>query len=151
MSTTTQSERQSWMSVLARTDFLHLKKLWEPLNLSPDHQVIRAPETGLVQVQSRMGSTGNPFNMGDMTVTRSVIKLAEGEMGYSYVKGRNKEHAHLAALIDALMQTPAYGAALQRQIIEPLITTMEEHVHARRQQIATSKVEFFTMVRGEDE
>jgi alpha-D-ribose 1-methylphosphonate 5-triphosphate synthase subunit PhnG len=98
-----------------------------------------------------MGSTGNPFNMGDMTVTRSVIKLAEGEMGYSYVKGRNKEHAHLAALIDALMQTPAYSSTLQRQVIEPLMATMEEHVRTRRQQITTSKVEFFTMVRGEDE
>ncbi|MBD1559239.1 phosphonate C-P lyase system protein PhnG [Vibrio sp. S9_S30] len=151
MTTTTQSERQGWMSALARTHFLHLKNLWEPLNLSPHYQVIRQAETGLIQVQSRMGSTGNPFNIGDMTVTRSVIKLPGGEMGYSYIKGRNKEHAHLAALIDALMQTETHCASLKQQVIEPLMAFMEEQTKVRRQHIATSKVEFFTMVRGEDE
>ncbi len=151
MVTTTKSERQGWMSVLARTDFLHLKNLWEPLNLSPHYQVIRQPETGLIQVQSRMGGTGNPFNIGDMTVTRSVIKLPEGEMGYSYIKGRNKDHALLAALIDALMQTSTYCVPLMQQVIEPLMATMQEQTQARREQVATSKVEFFTMVRGEDE
>lgn len=151
MNNTEKSERQGWMSALARTDFLHLKNSWSQLNLSPEHHIIRATETGLIQVQSRMGSTGNPFNIGDMTVTRSVVKLPGGEMGYSYIKGRNKEHAHLAALIDALMQNSDYTEQLRLQVINPLKATMAEQTNHRHQQIATSKVEFFTIVRGEDE
>jgi alpha-D-ribose 1-methylphosphonate 5-triphosphate synthase subunit PhnG len=151
MKPTKKSERQGWMSALARSDYSHLKNVWSQLNLSPDHHIIRAAETGLIQVQSRMGATGNAFNIGDMTVTRSVVKLPSGEMGYSYIKGRNRAHAHLAALIDALMQNNHYAEQLKDQVITPLAATMAEHTELRRRQIATSKVDFFTVVRGEDE
>ncbi len=78
-----------------------LQKHWEKLALTPQYQSVRAPEIGLAQVRARMGGTGNAFNMGDVTITRSVVRLASGELGYSYITGRNKRHAELAAVVDA--------------------------------------------------
>ena len=47
-----------------------------------------------------MGGTGNRFNVADVTITRCVVKLENGALGYSYLSGRNKAHAELAAVID---------------------------------------------------
>jgi alpha-D-ribose 1-methylphosphonate 5-triphosphate synthase subunit PhnG len=98
-----------------------------------------------------MGGTGNPFNMGDITMTRAVIKLDSGEMGHAYLKGRNKEHAQLAALLDALLQTQTYNTPLLEHVIQPLQRLMSQAANERAEEIATSKVDFFTLVRGEDE
>ena len=100
-------------------------------------------------VRGRMGSTGSPFNLGEMTVTRCVVRLADGRTGYSYVAGRDKRHAELAALADAHLQG-ADAAAWQARLIEPLARTQAERRAAQEAEIATTKVEFFTLVRGED-
>lgn len=146
----TQKIRQHWMSVLASANFEQLSQYWQVQRLSPDYQLIRAPEIGLAQVQARMGATGKRFNMGDVTVTRCVLKLANGNLGYSYLSGRNKGHAELAAVIDALMQSENYQEALMQSIIEPLQAKRVEQQQQRQQQVASSKVDFFTLVRGED-
>lgn len=65
--------RQNWLSILAHSQPTELLAHWQPLNLSPEYQVIRAPEMGLNQLQARMGATGRRFILGDMTVTRAVI------------------------------------------------------------------------------
>ncbi|QAX77552.1 phosphonate C-P lyase system protein PhnG [Yersinia hibernica] len=98
--------RQNWMSVLAHSQPAEVLAHWQPLNLSPRYQVIRAPEIGLNQLQARMGGTGRRFILGDMTITRAVIKLSDHTdiYGYSYIAGRNKPHAELCALLDALLQ-----------------------------------------------
>ncbi|USH04311.1 phosphonate C-P lyase system protein PhnG [Grimontia kaedaensis] len=145
-----QTPRQRWMSVLARTDTNALITHWEKLALDPQYQLVRAPELGLAQVRARMGGTGNAFNMGDVTITRAVVRLGSGELGYSYVTGRNKPHAELAAVVDALMQTPAHDV-LQQALISPLAAEKAEQEQLRAREVATSKVDFFTMVRGEDE
>ncbi|EOD81450.1 PhnG protein [Grimontia indica] len=145
-----QTSRQRWMSVLARTDANALITHWVKLSLNPQYQLVRAPELGLAQVRARMGGTGNAFNMGDVTITRAVVRLDSGELGYSYVTGRNKQHAELAAVVDALMQTSAHDA-LQQALISPLAAEKAEQEQLRAREVATSKVDFFTMVRGEDE
>ncbi|MEH6531131.1 MAG: phosphonate C-P lyase system protein PhnG [Photobacterium frigidiphilum] len=144
-------QRKTWMSVLARTAFSDLQTQWVTLDLPlPIFQVIRPAEIGLAQVRARMGGGGRQFNMGDVTLTRAVVKLDSGEMGYSYLQGRNKQHAELAAIIDGLMQTSEYQERLTRELITPLAALKAEQEQLRQQQVASSKVDFFTLVRGED-
>jgi alpha-D-ribose 1-methylphosphonate 5-triphosphate synthase subunit PhnG len=57
----------------------------QTLQLAPDYELIRAPETGLVQLQARMGGIGDRFFAGDATFTRAAIRLADGTLGYSWI------------------------------------------------------------------
>ena len=151
--------RQSWMSVLAHSQPDELLAHWQPLNLSPHYQVIRAPEIGLNQLQARMGGTGRRFILGDMTITRAVIKLNDHAYiyCYSYIAGRNKPHADLCALLDALLQLSTVSTTsaglnelLLNTVIYPLAAIQQERRELRARAIATSKFDFFTLVLGED-
>ncbi|MCG9752515.1 phosphonate C-P lyase system protein PhnG [Vibrio brasiliensis] len=144
------TQRSYWISTLAQSEYAQIVEHWKATELEPSYQVIRQPEIGLAQVRARMGSTGNPFNMGDVTITRAAIKLDTGEMGYSYLCGRNKPHAELAAVIDGMLQSGVHRQALMQQIIEPLAALKFERDQQRAKEVATSKVDFFTLVRGED-
>lgn len=144
------SLRQQWMSTLATANFENLNNLWGKQDLNPSYQPIRSPEIGLAQVQARMGGTGDRFNVTDITVTRCVIKLNSGELGYSYLAGRHKPHAELAAVIDALMQLDAYQQVFMDTIIQPLQMERKKKHLLRQQQVSNSKVDFFTLVRGDD-
>ncbi|PSW16858.1 phosphonate C-P lyase system protein PhnG [Photobacterium sanctipauli] len=146
----TTDQRKNWMSVVAKANFDQLKQHWETLTLNPEYQVIRPAEIGLAQVRARMGGTGRQFNVGDVTITRAVIQLASGEMGYSYLQGRNKQHAELAAVIDAMLQTEQHHRDVMELVITPLAANKQEQETLKQQQVASSKVDFFTMVRGED-
>ena len=141
--------RQRWMSVLAHSRPDELLAHWQTLNLSPQFERIRAAETGLTQLQGRMGGTGKRFVMGDMTVTRAVIQLDGGVYGYSYVSGRNKAHAELCAVIDALLQMQGMDELLHKRVIAPLAALQQERRQQRAREVASSRVDFFTLVRGE--
>lgn len=143
--------RQHWLSVLAHSDAVVLEQHWRALRLTPPFSVIRPAEIGLTRLKARMGATGKRFVMGDATVTRAVIRLDDGTLGYSYVLGRNKHHAERCALIDALLQQPKNHALLTEQLITPLAALREEQRQLRAREIASSKVDFFTLVRGENE
>lgn len=139
------------MSLAAKAPAARLARLWEALGEEPAFTWLRAPETGGVMVQGRAGGTGAPFNLGEMTVTRCALKLdAGGAVGHAYVQGRDKAKARQAALVDALMQTPQ-ADEIRARVLEPLRTGMEAESAARAQRAAATKVDFFTMVRGEDE
>lgn len=144
--------RKQWMAVLAKADWEQLDTLWQQTKISRDYSVVRGPETGLVMAQGRMGGSGSPFNVGEITVTRCTVRLSEGSiMGHSYVMGRSRKHAETAALLDGLMQDPKVGPQVESDIIVPL-----QKVHAARRQnaqakAAATKVDFFTLVRGEDD
>lgn len=133
---------------LGDSRFRAIESAMENPIFTPSYQLIRAPEIGLAQVQARMGGTGNRFNVADVTVTRCVVKLTSGVLGYSYLSGRNKPHAELAAVIDGLMQSKRYQQELMLSIIEPLHATRMQKHQMRQQQVASSKVDFFTLVRG---
>ena len=64
--------RQHWMSVLAHSQPAELAARLNALNITADYEVIRAAETGLVQIQARMGGTGEHFFAGDATLTRAA-------------------------------------------------------------------------------
>jgi len=87
--------------------------------------------------------------MGYMTVTRAVVQMEGGVYGYSYVSGRNKPHAELCAVIDALMQMQGMNELLHKRVIAPLAAVQQEGRQQRAREVAASRVDFFTLVRGE--
>ena len=100
-------------------------------------------------VRGRAGGTGAPFNIGEMTVTRCALRLEDGTVGHAYVQGRDKAHAERAALVDALMQTKA-APRIEASVLRPLADEAGAARTARAARAAATRVEFFTMVRGED-
>ncbi|ERK17814.1 MAG: phosphonate C-P lyase system protein PhnG [Pantoea sp.] len=142
--------RQNWLSVLAHSDASVLEAHWQPLRLAPRFECVRPAETGLTRLQARMGGSGKRFVMGDATVTRAVVKLHDGTLGFSYVLGRDKAHAERCALIDALLQQPETQALIAEKVIAPLAALREEQRQLRAREIASSKVDFFTLVRGDN-
>ncbi|GAA3866972.1 phosphonate C-P lyase system protein PhnG [Celeribacter arenosi] len=140
--------RQGWMSLLAKAPPRRVVDLFDAFG-SPEFEWLRVPEIGSVMVRGRMGGTGSAFNLGEMSVTRCSVKLVSGEVGHAYVQGRDKAHAQSAALIDALMQTDR-APELRAKVLDPLSTEMAAAKRDRAQKAAATKVDFFTLVRGED-
>ncbi|KGD78518.1 alpha-D-ribose 1-methylphosphonate 5-triphosphate synthase subunit PhnG [Pantoea agglomerans] len=145
-----QTDRQRWLSVLAHSSAALLETHWQALNLQPAYTLIRPAEIGLTRLQARMGATGKRFVMGDATVTRAVVQLSDGTLGYSYLLGRDKAHAERCALLDALLQQPETRQLLEEKIITPLAAWRDEQRQLRAREIASSKVDFFTLVRGDN-
>lgn len=140
--------RQARMGLVAKTPPARLAALMESI-VVPGFDWLRAPEVGGVMVRGRMGGTGAPFNMGEMTVTRCALRLATGEVGHGYVQGRDKAHAERAALVDAMMQTDL-ADTLQAKVLDPLADAAMTEKATRAAKAAATKVDFFTMVRGDD-
>ena len=141
--------RKTWMGLLAKAPSGRVAALLDRAMTRPAFTWLRAPEVGSTMVRARAGATGAPFNLGEMTVTRCALTLATGEVGHAYIQGRNKTDAEAAALVDALMQTDA-ADALRRAVLDPLAHEREAATSARAAKAAATKVDFFTMVRGED-
>jgi alpha-D-ribose 1-methylphosphonate 5-triphosphate synthase subunit PhnG len=144
--------RRARLSTLARAAEAELRALWGAWldgGSEPAHEVLRAPEIGAVMVRGRAGATGAPFNLGEMTVTRASVRLADGPVGHGHVQGRSREGARLAALIDALSEG-GHADALEEAILEPLRHAAEARRKERAGKAAATKVEFFTMVRGDN-
>ncbi|MGB0747292.1 MAG: phosphonate C-P lyase system protein PhnG [Magnetospiraceae bacterium] len=138
-------QRQRWMAQLARLPGAQLESLWDGVDNKPAYTMLRAPETGLVMVRGRAGGTGTKFNLGEMTVTRCVVRLANGYQGVSYVSGRDKRQAELAAVFDGLLQ----AGDLDAETLTPATEEAAQRDAARAGKVAATKVDFFTMVRGE--
>jgi alpha-D-ribose 1-methylphosphonate 5-triphosphate synthase subunit PhnG len=155
--------RRVWMAVLAHTPRAELEAALDVALAGSPHPAfdwLRPPQTGLAMVRGRIGGTGNAFNLGEATVTRATLRLRaadtdsanagqSGPVGVACHLGRDKRRAELAALADALLQLPASHARLHAQVIEPLAARLEAQRDARRADAASTRVEFFTMVRGD--
>lgn len=144
-----QADRAACLGVLARAPHDRLTALAAALPEPAGAEMLRAPEIGAVMVRGRAGATGAPFNLGEMTLTRCSLRLPCGAVGHGAVQGRDKAAARVAALVDALMQTPQAGA-VRRAVIEPLEGEEAARHAARARKAAATRVEFFTLVRGED-
>jgi alpha-D-ribose 1-methylphosphonate 5-triphosphate synthase subunit PhnG len=112
--------------------------------------MLRGPETGLVMLRGRIGGGGNPFNVGEATVTRATVRIATGETGHSYVLGRDGEKARLCAIMDALWQRKETRPVVEENVIAPVRRRLEAEERERREKVAATRVDFFTMVRGDD-
>ncbi|TCL01115.1 alpha-D-ribose 1-methylphosphonate 5-triphosphate synthase subunit PhnG [Shimia isoporae] len=146
---TAENQRRAWMSLLAKAPATRLLALWEAYGAEPTFHWLRAPEIGATMVRGRLGGTGAPFNLGEMTLTRCALQLDGGAVGHGYVQGRDKEKARVAALVDALMQTEA-ASAVRKAVLDPLAAEQDDAKKTRAAKAAATKVDFFTMVRGED-
>lgn len=142
------SLRQHWIGVLARARVSELQPFEAALK-DADYQLIRAPEIGMTLVRGRMGGNGAPFNVGEMSVTRCVVRLVDGRTGYSYLAGRDKRHAELAALADAHLQGTQPSIWLS-DLITALANAQADRRAQKEADTAATKVEFFTLVRGEN-
>ena len=138
------------MRVLSCASAGELEAAWDDLDSKPDYRFLRRPEAGLVMVRGRIGGTGGRFNLGEMTMTRCVVQLADGAAGYGYVAGRQPRHAELAAVFDALMNDPARRQDVGERVVAPLSAMLEEQRGTAAAKAAATKVDFFTVVRGDD-
>ena len=142
-------ERKDWMSILAKSTAAEVDALWSVLANRPEYTFLRSPEIGGVMVRGRMGATGDAFNLGEMTVTRFSVQLVTDEVGHGYVQGRDRNHAERAAVVDALLQGPRQQEILD-QIVTPLVQSQAQRKSEKLRKAAATKVDFFTLVRGED-
>ncbi|WP_371930137.1 phosphonate C-P lyase system protein PhnG [Bradyrhizobium sp. CCGUVB1N3] len=115
----------------------------------PRHDDLRVAENGLVMLRGRVGGDGAPFNLGEATVSRAAVRLAGGEVGFGYTLGRDGEKARLIALCDALVQSEEFAGAVEREVVAPLRADLLARQAQRAAQAAATKVDFYTMVRGE--
>ncbi len=137
-------ERRRWMAVLARASRAEIEALAGP-DL-PTHEVMKAPETGTVMVEGRAGGAGRRFNLGEATMTRCIVRLPDGAMGFSYALGRDGRKARLAAILDARLQRESDGAL--RQDVSRLAEAQAAARDLASRKAAATKVDFFTLVRG---
>jgi|GEM_PF-19240 len=131
---------------------------------------IRPADVGLVMLRGRMGGTGQPFNLGEATVTRAAVQVGSSGVpsagvgnpkpptstgknsgtGFSYILGRAPEKARLAALADALWQQDEFRDSIKEHILSPVRARIENEQTIRRTEVNATTVDFFTMVRGDD-
>lgn len=147
MSTDPKPQRALDMGLMARANAAMLARLFPDL---PPHSMLRGPEIGTVMVRGRQGGTGAPFNLGEVTVARASVRLECGAVGHAIVQGRDRDHARRAAVLDALLQT-AQAPNLRNAVLVPLAQAEATAQQVRARKAAATKVEFFTMVRGEAE
>ncbi|MBZ8132031.1 phosphonate C-P lyase system protein PhnG [Afifella sp. IM 167] len=141
--------RQAALRVLARAEADELATGLESIADRPEMETLRAPEFGLVMARGRIGGSGAPFNLGEVTVTRAALRLPTGEVGQGHVLGRDRRRAVLVATLDALWQSRPYRPAVER-IVEKIRARLDAGEARKRTETAATKVNFFTMVRGED-
>lgn len=156
------------MGTLAKAPLAKLEQCMTALGELPAYGFLRSPEIGLAMVRGRAGGVGDAFNLGEITLTRCVVHLAdlgehttstvsaesaeglaEAGIGFGYVVGRSPRHAELAALCDALLQQGLWHHPVMSKVIEPLQQTMQQAIAQQQQQTAATQVEFFTLLRGE--
>jgi len=142
--------RQRLLSVLAKAPGGELLACWKRTGLDPSVELLRGPESGLVALQGRAGGTGQPFHVGEVSATRVTVRIGTGHVGHAMISGRDSRKAQLVAVIDALAQDPAQAGLIEREIVAPLERLASEADAKLRGETAATRVNFFTMVRGED-
>jgi alpha-D-ribose 1-methylphosphonate 5-triphosphate synthase subunit PhnG len=145
-----QAPRRAMMGILAAATAEEMATGLSALGEVFDYTEVRPPQTGLVMMRGRMGGDGAPFNLGEATVTRAAVRLSTGEVGFSYLLGRDCERARLAALCDALWQNESRRDRIERHVIEPVRKRLAAQNERVRAETAATRVDFFTLVRGDD-
>jgi alpha-D-ribose 1-methylphosphonate 5-triphosphate synthase subunit PhnG len=142
--------RQTLMRVCAQANETELHRALDALAPLPQPDEVRAPEEGLVMLRGRIGGDGAPFNLGEATVTRATVRIGE-TLGYAYLLGRCAQKARLATIIDTLGQDAEWRARLEEALVAPVTARRTAEQQAEAAETAKTRVNFFTLVRGEDE
>jgi alpha-D-ribose 1-methylphosphonate 5-triphosphate synthase subunit PhnG len=148
-------KRAEWMGLLAKASLPLLEACVANLGTLPNYSFLRSPEIGLAMVRGRLDGTGQPFNLGEMTLTRCVVQMSQdwagAIAGFGYVAGRSTRQAELAALCDALLQHPDWHSAVQTQVVAPLQQAIATQQATQAAETEATRVHFFTLQRGEDQ
>lgn len=142
--------RRAVMSLCTHAMAAELEQALDTLGVSAtDAADLRRPEIGLIMARGRIGGDGAPFNVGEVSVARAAVRLAGGETGFAYQLGRDTAKARSAAILDALWQIPARQQAVE-SALAPVRQRLAEQTEKTGRRTAATRVDFFTLVRGED-
>lgn len=144
---TEPQDHQARLALLARTALPLLETAWSALPDQPRLTTELAPTTGLVMMRARAGGTGQQFNLGEVTLTRAIVRLDDQQPGYGYVLGQAPRHAELAACFDALLSAGRHTEWLTDQLLEPARRAHAEAQAARRRRAEATRVDFSTLVQ----
>jgi alpha-D-ribose 1-methylphosphonate 5-triphosphate synthase subunit PhnG len=111
---------------------------------------LKPPEAGLVMLRGRAGGDGAMFNLAEATVARAIVELDSGERGFGHVLGRDLDQAHRIAIFDALGQRPDDRAQVDEKVLAPIAARLQAERQRHAAETAATRVDFFTLVRGED-
>ena len=117
---------------------------------APPALPVRGPEVGLVMLRGRAGGGGAAFNLGEASVVRATVKLGTGEVGHAVILGRNAGRARMAAHLDALWQRPDWRPRVEAEVVVPGLAAEAAAAESRAEETEATRVDFFTLVRGED-
>ena len=138
--------RKQWLQVLVRVPASDL--IEASAAFSFDIVVLKAPEVGLMMTNGRIHSTGQPFHLGEVSLTRCVLKDDLGHLGYGHILGRNKAQSRAIAIFDlALQRSDSTDQALE--LLTAWSAEIEEIDAMEAERVEDTRVDFFTMVRGE--
>jgi alpha-D-ribose 1-methylphosphonate 5-triphosphate synthase subunit PhnG len=140
--------RQAVMAACTGATGSELEQALASLGPVPAAGDLRGTEPGLVMLRGRMGGDGRAFNLGEATVTRAAVRLEDGRTGFAYQLGRDAQKARIAAILDALWQGPERGAV--EAALAPIRERLAGEAAVKARRVAATRVNFFTMVRGED-
>ena len=141
-----QAARQHWLAILVRVPAEMLIEASAALPI--ETTALKAPEVGLMMTDARIHATGQPFHLGEVSLTRCVLQDDSGLLGYGHILGRQKQQAVAIARFDIALQRLDQYQAAEAYLADwqDTITEVDAMESERVQQTA---VEFFTMVRGE--
>ena len=145
------ASRQTWMALLARAPEALLEEHLASQCMG-NLKWLRPSETGLMMVQGRAGGTGQRFNLGEVSITRCVLRPDAQltrcqQVGVAYVMGSSHRHAQLAAVADALLQEPELHAHWDELLLRPISQLLSAQMQDNNAQAQATKVEFFTVAR----
>ncbi len=143
--------RQRAHGLIAKSPHEMVRDLFDRIENLPNIKQVRPTDTGLIMVRGKVGGDGARFNLGELPLTRAALRIDGGQVGIGYVAGRNSDHAELAALADAMVQSETWGGVLEEKVLVPLADAVRDKKTENGRKAAATKVDFFTMVRTRKE
>ncbi len=134
-------DRRNRLEILAQADAAVLLLLAEEILATSEAEVIKQPETSLLMARANDSVTGSPFNLGEILVTESEVRLGN-HIGYSLIMGEESERALAAAVIDAALE----GGHASTSSIEEKLGQEESRLKMEKEKefglVAQTRVDF---------
>ena len=146
-----ERDRQEWIGLLNTADPKDLEAAFQKLDPPIDYTPVVPAETGMLMAQAKTNGSGSRFNLGEITVSRCVLKVANAFFGSGWVLGTHLRHAELAALFDGLLQMPEHHDSLVRTLITPLREKAENQKREMAADIEKTRVSFSPLSSKETE
>lgn len=141
-----QAARIAWFKILVRVPADVLIEARALFNFPITR--LKAPEIGLMMTDGRIHATGQPFHLGEVSLTRCVLQDDSGCLGYGQILGRNRQQAEAIATLDLALQRED-SCIKAEQLVAAWALEIEEVDALEAERVQQTAVEFFTMVRGE--